>query len=258
MKIPIPLAAFLFAAAFAPGEEPQILNVIPDGIPLVNPAPPVPEFKPAPSDVLSAVTHVQDGRTITIKEIKPIDLPERWSSDRPVPPEAEAPAAPQEAVHVEMLDISATIYYFDHSPPRSLVRAWRQEGKQLEFWSSADFSLIAGGIETFTDASGTAYLLAAGAGVAQEEALEIPVFPNGAASYQIIGDVPAAPEMLAALDALHVLYTREHAALLTAHQGREATRLAREAEAAANPPQPKDITLHFWRTETPASEGGAE
>jgi hypothetical protein len=88
---------------------------------------------------------------------------------------------------------------------------------------------------------------------------KIPTFLAGKATFQIIGETQPAPEDLAAIQSLHDLYNNEHQRLLTAYQGREQARLQHEAHLKANPPQPKDITLNYWRTEQPAAKtkGGA-
>ena len=79
-----------------------------------------------------------------------------------------------------------------------------------------------------------------------------PAFPDGKASFEIIGaSVPA--EDLAPIQALHDLYNNEHARLKSAFEGRERARLEREAYLKANPPQPKDLVLNYWLTEKPAA-----
>jgi len=64
---------------------------------------------------------------------------------------------------------------------------------------------------------------------------------------------------LVPIQSLHDLYDKEYARLRAAYEGREQARIAREALLKANPPQPKDITLNFWRSEKPASkeQGGS-
>lgn len=87
----------------------------------------------------------------------------------------------------------------------------------------------------------------------------LPDFPEGKATYQIIGDQPAVGD-LAVIQSLHDLYNKDHERLLAAWQGREQARLQQEAYLRAHPPKPKDITLNYWRTENPAAskaKGGA-
>jgi hypothetical protein len=78
---------------------------------------------------------------------------------------------------------------------------------------------------------------------------KIPTFLAGKATFQIIGETQPAPEDIAAIQSLHDLYNNEHQRLLTAYQGREQARKQQEAYLKANPPQPQNITLHYWRSE---------
>ena len=82
----------------------------------------------------------------------------------------------------------------------------------------------------------------------------IPEFPEGGATFQVIGKQPAA-EHLTAIQSLHDLYNRERVKLQSAYEGRERARLQREAELKANPPKPRNLTLNYWRVEKPASNG---
>ena len=90
------------------------------------------------------------------------------------------------------------------------------------------------------------------------DAPDMPDFPEGKATYQIVGIQPAAEE-LAPIQALHDLYNSEFERLKTAYVGRERARIEHEAYLKANPQQPKDITLNFWRSDKPTSaKGGAK
>jgi hypothetical protein len=249
----------------------RIIGPIPDGTP-PPPATPKPEYHIAARDILSTKTHQQAGRTITVREIKPIALPQP-----PAPVEVTPTAGDEEfraqlrAYHAarprpDHLFLGATVFRSANHPPRTLVRWWPLgTDHQITFWSSADVSLIAGGIGTFTDSAGknhslfmcwstmdaerTARFQAITDRIYQTPA--IPAFPEGKATYQIIGDQPA-PETLTAIQSLHDLYNNELPRLQTAYQGREQARKQQEAYEKANPPQPKDITLNYWRTEKPS------
>ena len=87
----------------------------------------------------------------------------------------------------------------------------------------------------------------------------IPELPAGKATFTIISGNPGG-NALTDIHSLHDLYNNEYEKLLTAYQGREQARLAREAELKAHPPQPKDIVLNHWRVQ-PAKldkkDGGA-
>jgi hypothetical protein len=82
---------------------------------------------------------------------------------------------------------------------------------------------------------------------------DMPMLPEGKATFQIVGKQPAA-EDLVRIQALHDLYNSEFARLKTAYEGREAARIERDAYLKAHPPQPKDITLNYWRVEQPAAK----
>lgn len=256
----------------------RILGDIPDGTP-PPPAPPKPEYYVAARDVLSTATHEQGGRTITIREIKPIDLP-------PPPPPAEPATVEQDAefsqrlaeyreAHPknELLFLGATVFRSKDSPPRTLVRWWPIGGKgTITFWSSADFALIAGGINSFADTAGDSHHMLMGWGNVdidrmaevyaakgrEYDAPDLPDFPEGKATFEITGETKPTAEELVLIHSIHDLYNSELARLKTAYEGRERARIEREAWLKANPPQPKDITLNYWRVEKPASEQRGE
>ena len=256
----------------------RILGNIPDGTP-PPPAPPKPKLAIAREDVLQTTTHEQGGRTITIRKIKPIDLP---PPPAPAVPQASAELdaafsqrlAEYRAAHPrsELLFLGATVFRSKDSPPRTLVRWWPMgKGEEITFWSSADFALIAGGIQSFADTAGDTHSLFMGWGNVdidrmtdllaskgrEYDAPDMPRFAEGKATFKIIKGRPAA-EDLVAIQSLHDLYNSEYARLLTAWQGRERARIEREAYLKAHPPQPKDITLNYWRTEKPASKEKGE
>ncbi len=256
----------------------RILGKIPDGTP-PPPAPPKPEYHVAARDVLSTATHEQGGRTITIREIKPIALP-------PPPPPAEPTTVEQDAEFSqrlaeyrekhpknELLFLGATVFRSKDSPPRTLVRWWPTGGKgTITFWSSADFALIAGGINSFADTAGDSHHMLMGWGNVdidrmaelfaakgrEYDAPDLPAFPVGKAAFEIAGDRQPTTEEMAVIQSLHDLYNSELERLRTAYEGRERARIEREEYLKANPPQPKDITLNFWHTEKPAANGKGE
>jgi hypothetical protein len=256
----------------------RILGEIPDGTP-PPPAPPKPEYQVAARDILSTATHEQGGRTITIREIKPIALP-------PPPPPAEIPLAEPDAefsqrlaeyreAHPknELLFLGATVFRSKDSPPRTLVRWWPMGGKgTITFWSSADFALIAGGINSFSDTAGDTHHMLMGWGNVdidrmadlyaaagrEYDAPDLPEFPEGKATFEITGDTNPTAEELVVIQSLHDVYNSELEQLRTAYEGRERARIEREEYLKANPPQPKDITLNFWRTEKPATNEKGE
>ncbi len=256
----------------------RILGIIPDGTP-PPPSPPKPELFIPKRDIIETTTHEQGGRTITIRQVKPFDLP-----PPPAPleqavvqrdEEFSASLANYRADHPKsgLLFLGATVYRSQDSRPRTLVRYWPEGTREdITFWSSADFALIAGGIQSFVDsASDTHHIFMSWSNVEidrmadlqavkgrESEAPHMPDFPEGKATFEIVGTQPAA-EDLPPIQALHDLYNSEYDRLQKAYEGREKARLEHEAELKANPPKPQNITLNYWRTEKPASKekGGA-
>ena len=235
----------------------RILGDIPDGTP-PPPAPPRPELVVSPSDILATTTHEQGGRTITIREIKPIALP---SAPDPAPPAANVSKAslgnePAESSAVRpgshMLSLGATVYRFKDSPPRTLVQYRPQsDAEAITFWSSADFALISG-IQGIVAADGLTYRLFMTWSTtdttrsAATSTPNIPVFPDGPATFDIVGTPPADPSVLDPIQSLHDVYNSEYQRLKTAWEGRERARIQHEADLKANPPQPQNITIHVW------------
>ena len=258
----------------------RIIGTIPDGTP-PPPAAPKPEYIVPRKDILSTTSHEQGGRTITIHEIKPIDL---------LPPLAPAPASKMSATdesafrarlaeyrashpQAAMVCLGATVYRSVNSPPRTLLQYWPAGGGgPIKFWSSADFALISG-IHTFVGTDGktrSLFLMWSnmdldriasrfGSGPRALQAPSIPEFPAGNATYQFVGTIPAADDLVP-IQSLHDLYNREFLRLKTAYEGREQARIEREVFLKAHPPQPKDITLNYWRAEKPAAakKGGTQ
>jgi len=148
----------------------RILGEIPDGMPPPQ-APPKPEYPISKKDILSTATHEQGGRTITIREINPIALPPPPAPVKLATAEADAVFSQRVAEYREehprscLLFLGATVFRSKDSPPRTLVRYWPEGGREdITFWSSADFALIAGGINSFVDAAGDSHHILMGWG----------------------------------------------------------------------------------------------
>lgn len=58
------------------------------------------------------------------------------------------------------------------------------------------------------------------------------------------------------MESMHDLYENERENLVAAHEARLLVRAEREAWLKANPPQPKDTVIQFWRREAPAKPNG--
>ena len=259
----------------------RIIGGVPDGT-----SSPVPSPKPgfiAPGrNIVDTKVHQQGGRTITVQKIKPIALPPPEAPSAPQPETLRTATATADfkqhladylAAHppVEEISISATVYRRSPLPPRTLVRYWTKSGGDpITFWSSADFSLISG-IRSIAATDGRTYSLSVTSGninIRRLTALsggkfqppDIPDFAVGPATFILAGKPPADPAILVPIQSLHDIYNKEYWRLKFAFEGCERARLQREADLKANPPQPQNIVLNFWTTDTPASteKGGAK
>ncbi|MEY4245193.1 MAG: hypothetical protein RLZZ245_2778 [Verrucomicrobiota bacterium] len=255
----------------------RILGKIPDGSP-PPPAPPKPEYRVASEDVIETTTHEQGERTITLQQIKPIALP-----PPPTPVEESTVELDdefrerlakyrEEHPRAGLLFMGATVYRARDGQSATLVRYWPEgKGGDVTFWSSADFSLIAGGIQSFADSAGHTHQIFMSWGTVDVERVSelrrakglsfepprIPELPHGKATFKVVGK-PATEDALATIGALHEIYNSEYSKLKLAYEGREKARKEREAYLKANPPQPKNITLNYWRVQQPAFNGKGE
>ena len=254
----------------------RIIGNIPDGTP-PPPQPPKPQFVARATDILESKVHQRGGRTITIHKIKPIALP---PPPDPAPQSlAAADPAFQERLAAfkeahpksDMVMLGATVYRFKDSPPRTLVNYWPEgSGKSITFWSSADFALISGIYSSVATDGETRSMFMMWSSTEVDRIAErlsahgrkydgpnIPAFPDGLATFTIVGTPPADPTVLVPIQSLHDLYNSEFNRLKTAWDCRERARIEHEAYLKAHPPQPKNITLNYWRTEKSAAEKGA-
>jgi hypothetical protein len=255
-----------YAEPPAPITTAHVIGEIPDGRP--SPELKLPEFVVPAQDILSSKTYFRDGQKITMQQIKPIALPPPVTVVAvPVnedPAVLESPIAAEENHSSgELLCIGATVFKsLDGTPPRSLVNFWPQGNEKagnepITFWSSADFGLLSGfcsfvGTDEITRSLMMAWsseMLNRKEGISRHP--EIPTFPAGYATFQIIEGTPDA-KTLASIHALHEVYDSEYTRLKTAYEGREQARIQHEAELKANPPKPEDIILNHWRIDPAA------
>ena len=247
----------------------RIIGDLPDGTPPL-PKPLKPAFLVPAKDILESKTFLQGGRKITVQRIAPIASPERSKRQLAITPSTPASAEPFEptAEHPDagVLVLGASVYRPKDGAARTHVNLWPQDGARTEavgFWSSADFALLSG-FSSFIGSDGKsrsilmawdnqeiATLKELTAPAKDPNALPpLPSLPAVKASFAITSGKPDAAT-LAAIQSLHDLYNSEFTRLQAAYTGREKARLIQEAALKAHPPKPKDITLSFWRTESP-------
>lgn len=147
------------------------------------------------------------------------------------------------------LSISATVV-----DQRATFLRWRHEGAEYQAWSNANWMLLTGFSEYEKDDRRYVYILMASEvsskNLPPESQLRVPDdLPIEPGIYQIIqGDVTHI-EAHEGITALHELYRTDYARLKQAYADRAKQRVEREEALRANPPQPENVVLNFWKVE---------
>jgi hypothetical protein len=270
-SFPLIFASVFGALVAFAQDSPQVVDPIADSTsPGLESPPATLDIKP--EDILSTKVRDLGDRKLVIQKVVPYDLSAYAPSPESVVSVAvdETPAKLPEAIReTEFVFIGATVYTSKDQPdqPRTLVQLWPQGSKEpITCWSSANWNWLAG-FGSFQGTDGRHYALIMSHSTEDVERMEElhqrfggtyqsptpPEFPAGRATFQVTSGASDA-ETLAPLQALHDLYNAESAQLQAAHEAREAANKQQEAERLANPPQPKDITLRYWRIPPPTDE----
>jgi len=273
--IPFILGATLLAEEndLVAGDEPRITSRLPGEPPLEAP-------KPAP-DPVTPYLHVEDtmvrqlpDRKITFHRVTDPNLPplpkpkatEPLDFDNPV---VKAWMDEKRAAWIEsrrferLVFLSATVY----DGKKSHLRVWMSGGgKTVEMctaWSNIDFNHFSG-LGSF-EVGKMSYHLFMGIGNAPTAEHQRrygladwpkpPEIPADGPGYSISGSGEGTREAEEMIATMHRLYANEKERLVTAAAAREEMRKARAAELEANPPQPEDLEIHFWRGKRDDSEG---
>lgn len=209
----------------------------------------------ASADVRSSITYDLGDRLFTVQRVTEETIPIRPSPPAPKPAAPSVPHVPTlaeiaEAKRYHFLNMGGMTYLTESGSVRSLI-TWYSgaQSQPLVFWSSIDWDLLRPG--NFTSPEGETYslLLMLFPGYPFKELHggtdlqppEIPSFPSGAATYQIVSGA-ATPDMIATLNALHSIHDSQYQSLVTLRQQREEAWLA----AAQLPqPPPEDIVSQY-------------
>jgi hypothetical protein len=185
--------------------------------------------------------------TMSLTEEQRAELRARWLAER------------GKWIHVQL---SATVY--DHK--RTFLR-WYPQGNlapQMTAWSNVDFNVFCGLDRVTREGKNFSFMMLGIENVNTEKrrlaaarrgvAYEMPAFPDALLVEQPVfvvveGDATDA-EALAPLVALHEWYGAERVALHEAYAARLKAQAEREAWLRANPPEPQDVLIRFWKTET--------
>lgn len=220
-------------------------------------------FKPA--EVLETTVTRQGGRDIIVERIaldpddpiRPV-FPASPTVLPATPPGDDDAADFSDTAPFQLRMLSATVF----PGPRTFLN-WShrfEDGVSRHFsgWSNIDFNHYTG-VSTILGTDGKHHTYVMGIGTEQAPAADAPEFDTDEPTFIPDGEIPA--EALVLVDSLHRIYATEAGKLAAAHAGREAVRLAKEAELIANPPQPKDLIIRYRIAITPQpapTEGGAQ
>ncbi len=187
----------------------------------------------------------------------------------PTPPVTQAQNPSAEEFPPEFLDstqeshfasISATVY--DNSRTLLTCNSNAGAGSEVTVWSNINFNHFSGiGNVEAKGADGKVrnYNLMMSIGNDTTDKLNksgapaIPVMPNGAPAFVIQTEQPNAAT-LTLIEDLHALYRTEGTRMAEAAAARVKAEDEKRAYLIANPPKPKDITVHFWNREHSATQ----
>ena len=261
-------------------QQPALLTDPPDGSEAS-----APEVRAvfAPAEILETTVIHEGGRDVIVQHLA-LDPNDPIIPVFPTPPtEPAEPAEPAdtadstsstestedvtaeipEATPAYLPMLTATVY----PGPRTFL-SWTHvsaDGASREFsgWSNIDFNHLDSTNEILgTDGNQHTFILGVGTESESDAAHQPPPFATEAPTFVPDGEIPA--DVLVVLDSLHRIYATEAEMLAEAYAGREAARLAEEAEAEeelANPPPPKDLIIRYRIAETPlpaTAEGEAQ
>ena len=284
----------LFCSSLHAQEAPTKWDVeIPEKIADGTPSPPTP--KPPPLDLTVVSSHTKRTEVSLAPEMPglppitgTINLTTQLVEDPnlvdPVPP---LPALPptDPAVLARLAELrekfrkttlvflSATVY----NQNRTFLRIY-PNGKvdqKVEAWSNLNFNHFSGfstyRVKDGVDGSYYKFGLLMGVGsmdtrrmakLAAEKgfpykAPDIPNIPDlavGGPAFVVVNGDPKSPAR-DTLEQIHDLYRKEGTRMETAYHARIKAYEERKANLLANPPKPKDVTIQFWKRETPSPKG---
>jgi len=270
-SIILSLSTLWIATSIVAQDEPvTIVGELADG------TSPVPTARPALPEVeiRETLEHQLPDRKITIHRIKDPGLPD----PRPKPTKAiglsdeeiesflnspEVQRWIEEAAKTIRMSISVTVV--DH---RATLLRWRHDGAEYRAWSNANWMYLAGiselqkGEKRFSSVMGIGNTDSAR--LPEDSPYRIPEhLPAEPGTYRVIQGNSTNAKAFEGIDAYHELYRTNYNRLREAYELREQRRQEREAELRANPPNPEDIVLHFWkiqpkRSQPQQAEGGTQ
>ena len=274
----------------ATGSEAKIIGPISDG----TPSAPAPKPEPINFEVQTSrttTTHVveapempglpaPEGRiNITVQRVKDPGLPDPPPPLPQLPPDdATVQARLQELTakyhKTQLAFVSATVY--DHN--RTYFRCYPNGAAKHEIcgWSNLDFNHFSG-FASFeakgTDETTRQYGMLMGIGNENTRKMaawmaehdreykipdcpQLPDFSATGPAFVLTQADPDDTEAMELVQGMHNLYKAEGAKMEVAYKARVKAYEERKAYLLANPPKPKDVSIQFWKRESPTQTQG--
>jgi hypothetical protein len=229
-----------------------LLGEVVDGTPSATEIEPVlPDFKVVGSTVKRLADH-----DIVLNQVEDPGLAPLPGSPEQEPLDLNDPEAAAwleretaEAPEHRLVMLSATVYDHQKTFLRWRVVNPKPDGalplEDFQAWSNLDFNLFSG-VSSY-EYRGVTYSLIMGIGNQETAQSETPELPVGEPAFVITEGNQGEAEQMALIEGLHELYSNEKEILDAAYLGREQAEAERRAHLEANPPQPEDVVIHFWR-----------
>ena len=281
MKIPSRIIPILIGVACFCGQSlAQNVRTAPTSTVAITPEPPVEEVQPiqpvsrpdfqieatqvklidvVESAPMPGLPPVEGTMTLTVHNVLDPGLPDPPPPAPPAVDDSQAVGGLEELNFKQrnfgMVMLSATVY--DHK--RTLLQcniSGGGETQEITAWSNLDFNHFCGlgGFEV-TAANGEvrsySLMMSIGDETANHEGPVIPVIPDGVPAFVIQSEHPE-PISLTVIEDLHAYYRTEGPRMAAAAAAREKAYEEQKAYLLANPPKPKDVTVHFWKRDSAA------
>jgi hypothetical protein len=224
---------------------------------------------------LPGLPPVRGAISVTIKRVEAPNLPDPPQPPPPVDrndPAVMARLAELRGKYKAVQHVFVSAHVYDHN--RTLVR-WHpsgQPGEEMTAWSNLNFNHFSGcSTYQLTDAGGnsTTYSLIMGVGNYSTEAMkriaarqgrsyvppaipDLPPLSEGPA-FVVVEGGSSSREAMRIVEGLHEHYRVEGPRMEQAYKDRVKAEADRRAYLVANPPQPKDVTIHYWKRARPAA-----
>jgi hypothetical protein len=216
---------------------------------------------------MAGLPPVKGTMMLTIHGVADPKLPETTAVEVSPQP-ATPPAVESDEVFPEtrFVNVSATVY--DQSRTLLQCQSMEHPDQSITVWSNVNFNHFCG-VGNFeskgADGKLRSYHLMMGIGNEEgknpADGSQIPNLPNGNPAFVIVSENPA-PETVRLVEDLHALYRAKGVKMAADVLVRQKAEDEKRAYLLANPPKPKDVTVHFWKrdtdseTPTPTQEGG--